>query len=100
MFQWAHDKDPEMMLFVNDYNIIAGNQGSKYVTFIKELLGQGAPISGIGVQGHFGNHAIDINKVDCSLNTLTFSSYAYFCLVLVLITALYIPGHRTHTLCM
>lgn len=63
MFQWAHQKDPELLLFVNDYNIIAGNQANKYRQLIQGLLDEGAPISGIGVQGHFGGHPIDIEKV-------------------------------------
>jgi len=63
MFQWAHQKDPELLLFVNDYNIIAGNEESKYRKLIQNLLDQGAPISGIGVQGHFGGHAINIDWV-------------------------------------
>ena len=63
MFQWAHQKDPELLLFVNDYNIIAGNEESKYRKLIQNLLDQGAPISGIGVQGHFGGHAINIDRV-------------------------------------
>ena len=63
MFQWAHDKDPHLQLFVNDYNIISGNQVDKYVALIQGLLDQGAPVSGIGVQGHFGGQAIDLGKV-------------------------------------
>ena len=70
MFQWAHAKDPEMVLFVNDYNIIAGNEVNKYVTLIQGLLDEGAPISGIGVQGHFGGQAINIAKVQTIIETL------------------------------
>ena len=63
MFQWAHEKDPELLFFVNDYNIIAGNQEAKYRELIQTLLEQGAPISGIGVQGHFGGNPINIDRV-------------------------------------
>ena len=63
MFQWAHDKDPQMVLFVNDYNIIAGNEVNKYVALIQGLLDEGTPISGIGVQGHFEGQTINIGKV-------------------------------------
>jgi len=63
MFQWAHQKNPELLLFVNDYNIIAGSQEAKYRQLIQNLLDQGAPISGIGVQGHFGGNPINIDRV-------------------------------------
>ena len=70
MFQWAHEKDPQMVLFVNDYNIIAGNEVNKYVTLIQGLLDEGTPISGIGVQGHFGGQTINIAKVQGIIETL------------------------------
>ena len=38
MFQWAHQKDPELILFVNDYNIIAGNEPATYRQLIEDLL--------------------------------------------------------------
>jgi len=63
MFQWAHQKNPELLLFVNDYNIIAGSEEAKYRQLIQNLLDQGAPISGIGVQGHFGGNPINIDRV-------------------------------------
>jgi len=63
MFEWAHQKSPELLLFVNDYNIIAGNEEAKYRQLIQNLLDQGAPISGIGVQGHFGGNPINLDKV-------------------------------------
>ena len=70
MFQWAHDKDPQMVLFVNDYNIIAGNEVNKYVALIQGLLDEGTPISGIGVQGHFEGQTINIGKVQGIIETL------------------------------
>jgi endo-1,4-beta-xylanase len=35
MFEWAHARDPELRLFINDYNIISGNEGAKYVKLIQ-----------------------------------------------------------------
>jgi len=57
MYKWAHQRDPSLQLFVNDYAIISnpGKQGNKvaeYVALIRDLLDQGAPIHGIGVQAH------------------------------------------------
>ena len=55
MFQWAHDKDPQMVLFVNDYNLIAGNEVNKYVALIQGLLDERTPISGIGCKATLGD---------------------------------------------
>ena len=50
MFQWSHERSPELLLFVNDYNIIAGSESARYCQLIQSLLDQGAPVSAIGVQ--------------------------------------------------
>ena len=50
MFQRAAERSPELLLFVNDYNIIAGTEAATYTTLIQDLLDQGAPVSAIGVQ--------------------------------------------------
>ncbi len=62
MFQAANAIDPNCKLFVNDYSIISGSLTEEYKEQIQDLLDDGAPIHGIGVQGHFSNtvepHAI------------------------------------------
>lgn len=55
-FRWAHEADPKALLFYNDYNI-AGEDGTNAKSdaayaFVKQLLAQGVPISGVGDQGH------------------------------------------------
>ena len=50
--------------------IIAGNEVNKYVALIQGLLDEGTPISGIGVQGHFGGQTINIGKVQGIIETL------------------------------
>ena len=41
-----------------------------YIHQIKGLIENGAPINGIGVQGHLGPSSIDLQKVEHSLNKL------------------------------
>ena len=41
-----------------------------YIQQIRDLLNNGAPVSGIGVQGHLGPDAIDLNKVEDSLDKI------------------------------
>lgn len=61
--------DPIPPLFVNDYNIISGNELESYADQIQGLLDQGAQISGIGVQGHY-NQAVDPYTLRAQLNRL------------------------------
>jgi GH35 family endo-1,4-beta-xylanase len=64
MFQRAHELDPDAKLFVNDYNILSADknfsdvQTDEYVSEIRKLLAQGAPIQGVGIQGHIWNEDI------------------------------------------
>jgi GH35 family endo-1,4-beta-xylanase len=58
MYERAHALDPGAQLFTNDYNILSVDQAytrvqtRAYVEQIRGLLKAGAPITGIGVQGH------------------------------------------------
>lgn len=54
MFQQARALDPDVKLFVNDYNVITSTDDDAYKAQIQDLLAQGADVNGIGVQGHFG----------------------------------------------
>lgn len=66
-FKLAHQGDPVVQLFYNDYIMFAGSGAgspSQYfldtLAFLKE---QGAPIGGIGEQGHFGGSPPSPEKV-------------------------------------
>ncbi|MEM2447140.1 MAG: endo-1,4-beta-xylanase, partial [Thermoproteota archaeon] len=52
-FQWAHEADPDALLFYNDYGAEAINRKSNAIyEFVKNLLEEGVPIHGIGLQMH------------------------------------------------
>lgn len=58
-FKLARQADPVAKLFINDYAILAGGGGTSahrdfYEQIIKDLIAAGAPVDGIGMQGHFG----------------------------------------------
>ncbi|GLT62977.1 hypothetical protein SLA2020_355770 [Shorea laevis] len=59
MFKTAHQLDPSATLFVNDYHVEDGCDPracpEKYIAHILDLQEQGAPVAGIGVQGHIDN---------------------------------------------
>jgi len=52
-FRWAHEADPNALLFYNDYNEIDPVKREKIIRMIKELKAKGVPISGVGLQGHW-----------------------------------------------
>lgn len=52
-FQYAHDADPDAVLFYNDYNEISPVKREKIYRLVKSLKDAGVPIHGIGLQGHW-----------------------------------------------
>jgi endo-1,4-beta-xylanase len=57
-FKWAHIADPSALLYYNDYNIEQGavkNNGkhAASLALLKRLIKDGAPINGVGIQGHW-----------------------------------------------
>ena len=68
-FKWAHEADPDAQLYYNDYNIEQGaveNKGkhASSMLLLKRLLSEGAPITGVGIQGHWhlNTNLADIEK--------------------------------------
>ncbi|MDP4270540.1 MAG: endo-1,4-beta-xylanase, partial [Bacteroidota bacterium] len=65
-FKWAHQADPKAKLYYNDYNIEQGaveNKGkhASSLLLLKRLIKEGAPITGVGIQGHWH---LDTNLAD------------------------------------
>ena len=52
-FQYAHEADPDALLFYNDYNEINPVKREKIYKLVKSLKDAGVPIHGIGLQGHW-----------------------------------------------
>ena len=67
MFQRTKELDPDVKLFVNDYDIIAADQTEDYIESIKKLKAAGAKVDTIGVQGHFNSFYTPDNCI-CQLN--------------------------------
>jgi endo-1,4-beta-xylanase len=71
MTKWyrrVHEADPDALLFINDYNIVAGGgedvrHQDAYEQTINSLLDTAAPLGGIGVQSHFDWNLTPIPKV-------------------------------------
>ena len=52
-FQFAHEADPNADLFYNDYSAWTPAKRTYIYNMVKKLQGEGAPITGIGMQGHY-----------------------------------------------
>lgn len=53
MFKRAHELDPDVPLYVNEYAILgAPGKTGEYIQLIQNLKDSGAPIHGIGIQEH------------------------------------------------
>ncbi|KAK7310741.1 hypothetical protein RJT34_08440 [Clitoria ternatea] len=67
MFKTASQLDPSATLFVNDYHVEDGcdtrSCPEKYIQHILDLQEQGAPVGGIGIQGHIDS---PVGPIVCS----------------------------------
>ena len=52
-FQFAREADPKALLFYNDYNECNPQKRDRIYEMVKRLKSEGAPIDGIGMQGHY-----------------------------------------------
>ena len=82
-FKWAHEADPNAKLYYNDYNI---DQDTNYdqttpqftgkhtssMLLLKRLIKDGAPIDGVGIQGHWHlyNNIADIETAIADYESL------------------------------
>jgi GH35 family endo-1,4-beta-xylanase len=89
MAAWMRAADPQAVLYVNDYDILTGRRLSAYVAHIRELLQDGVPLGGIGVQGHLHGDSFDPAALRHALDEL-----AQFHLP-IRVTEFNFPGQRS-----
>lgn len=89
MTDWTKNGDPDIKLYLNDYDILTGNKLPEYMAQIRLLLKQDVPIAGIGVQGHLHAETFDRDELKNALDSL-----AQFDLP-IRITEFNIPGQRS-----
>lgn len=69
MFGWCQTADPTARLYVNDFNILSGEDLEAYISQIHSLLDRGVPLGGIGIQGHI-REDISPEQIQQSLDKL------------------------------
>ncbi|HSO88727.1 MAG TPA: endo-1,4-beta-xylanase [Draconibacterium sp.] len=89
MAEWCKNGDPDIKLYVNDYDILTGKKLPEYMAHIRLLLKQGVPVAGIGVQGHLHTESFDRKELQNALDSL-----AQFNLP-IRVTEFNIPGQRS-----
>ena len=52
-FRFAHEADPDALLYYNDYNMNDKNKAEIAAAMVSDLRSQGVPIHGIGMQAHY-----------------------------------------------
>ncbi|MBO6095697.1 MAG: endo-1,4-beta-xylanase [Bacteroidales bacterium] len=52
-FEFAHEADPDAILFYNDYNETDPGKRDRIYNMVKKMQEAGVPITGIGMQGHY-----------------------------------------------
>ena len=65
-FKAARAGDPDAKLYINDFNIIEGDDKAHqddYAATIKYLIDAGAPVDGIGFQGHFPSRVTPMDEL-------------------------------------
>jgi endo-1,4-beta-xylanase len=89
MAEWCKNGDPDVKLYLNDYDILTGKKLPEYMAQIRLLLNQGIDIAGIGVQGHLHAESFDRAELKRALDSL-----AQFKLP-IRVTEFNIPGQRS-----
>jgi GH35 family endo-1,4-beta-xylanase len=70
MFKYAHQIAPDTPMYVNDFRILRGGGLDAYVKQIRGLLDAGAPVGGIGIQGHPKNGIPSAEEIQTALDKL------------------------------
>ncbi|MGN8768633.1 endo-1,4-beta-xylanase [Paenibacillus barengoltzii] len=66
-FEYAHEADPQALLFYNDYNESNPLKRDKIYTLVHSLLEQGVPIHGIGLQAHWNLYDPSLDEIKAAI---------------------------------
>ena len=66
-FEYAHEADPNAVLFYNDYNEINAVKRAKIYKLVKSLKDAGVPIGGVGLQGHWAINEPSRGQLDSTI---------------------------------
>lgn len=61
-FKFAHEADAKV--YYNDYGIETGYKHASSMVLLKRLIEEGAPIHGVGIQGHWSTANVPYAALD------------------------------------
>lgn len=67
-FKAAHAADPDAKLYYNDYGIENGAKHESSMLLLKRLIDEGAPIYGVGIQGHWSTNGLPYAALDKAIS--------------------------------
>jgi endo-1,4-beta-xylanase len=71
-FRWAHEADPQALLFYNEAEAETVNPKSDAIyAMVRDFRQRGVPIDGVGMQMHIPRMQVDIASVDANIKRLT-----------------------------
>lgn len=70
-FQLAHQADPTARLLYNDYNVWMPEKRAGIIRLLQEVRSSGAPVHGIGMQGHWGLHYPTVEELQSTLKSFS-----------------------------
>lgn len=66
-FEFAHEADPNAILFYNDYNAADPGKRDRIYNMVKKMQDAGVPITGIGMQGHYNIYGPSEEDVEAAI---------------------------------
>jgi GH35 family endo-1,4-beta-xylanase len=63
-FKFAREADPLVPLHYNDFNIESGAKHQSSLLLLKRLIAEGAPITTVGIQGHWSLMNMNARKLE------------------------------------
>jgi GH35 family endo-1,4-beta-xylanase len=63
-FRFAREADPDVPLLYNDYSIESGGKHQSSLDLLRRLIAEGAPITGVGIQGHWSLPALTAERYE------------------------------------
>ncbi|MCQ2213067.1 MAG: endo-1,4-beta-xylanase [Bacteroidaceae bacterium] len=66
-FEYAHEADPNAILFYNDYNAADPAKRDRIYNMVKKMQDAGVPITGIGMQGHYNIYGPSMEDVEAAI---------------------------------
>ena len=66
-FEFAHEADPNALLFYNDYNECDPGKRDRIYDMVKKMQDAGVPIHGIGMQGHYNIYGPSEEDIEAAI---------------------------------